>query len=63
VLGKLHDIDVFAEMVRDRLADGAGKQELLQVMADRRSRLHSSFLERVNSFPVDSIGARARDAL
>lgn len=63
VLGKLHDIDVFAEMVRDRLADGAGKQELLQVMADRRSRLHSSFLERLTSFPIDSIGERARDAL
>jgi len=63
VLGKLHDIDVFAEMVQDQLSDGAGKQELLQVIADRRSRLHSSFLERLTSFPIGSIGERARDAL
>ena len=63
VLGKLHDIDVFCEMVQERLRDGAGREELLRVMAKRRSRLHASFMKKLQSFPIESIGAQARDAL
>ena len=44
VLGKLHDIDVFREMLQERIEDGAGRRELLQVMAQRRRVLHGSFL-------------------
>ena len=63
VLGKLHDIDVFSDMVKERLQDGAGRQALLQAMADRRRRLYRSFIEMLDSFPMDSIGQRARNAL
>ena len=63
VLGKLHDIDVFTGMVQERLQDGPGRQELLRVMADRRSRLHGDFLEKLETFPLETIGEKARDAL
>ena len=63
VLGKLHDIDVFSDMVQERLQDGAGRQALLQAMAGRRRRLYRSFTEMLDSFPIDTIGERARNAL
>ena len=63
VLGKLHDIDVFCQMLQERIGEGAGRRELLRVMAQRRSRLHASFLEKLSSLPLESIGDRVRKAL
>lgn len=63
VLGKLHDIDVFCDMVQQRLPEGAGRQALLRTLAERRSRLHRSFMEMLGSFPIESIGERARGSL
>ena len=63
LLGKLHDLVLFHELVRERLAEGAGRQRLLQLLEERRNRLHDSFLELLSSFPVESIGAKIRDAL
>jgi len=63
VLGKLHDIDVFSQMVQQRLRDGAGREQLLRVMAGRRSALHGSFIQRLKSVPLQAIGEKARDAL
>jgi CHAD domain-containing protein len=63
VLGKLHDIDVFSGMVQERIDDGAGREGLLRAMAQRRSRLHGSFMQMLDSFPLGSIGERTRDAL
>lgn len=63
VLGKLHDIDVFSGMVRERVADGTGRQALLRAMADRRSRLYGTFIEMLAAFPMESIGEKASEAL
>lgn len=63
VLGKLHDIDVFCDLVQERVPSGAGRDALLRDMAGRRSLLFASFLEMLKSYPVESIGVRARDAL
>jgi len=63
VLGKLHDLDVFAQMVLDRIPEGTGQQSLLRVISARRSRLFASFVKMIDSFPVDTIGARARSSL
>ena len=63
VLGKLHDVDVFCDMVQERIADGDGRQGLLGVLTERRRRLYGSFLEKLASSPLETIGDRARDAL
>ena len=63
VLGKLHDIDVFRQMLQERIEDRPGRRELLHVMAQRRRRLHATFLEKLKINPLGSIGERVRDAL
>jgi CHAD domain-containing protein len=63
VLGKLHDLDVFAQMVLDRVPEGAGQQRLLRIISARRSRLFASFVRMIGSFSVDAIGAQARSSL
>jgi CHAD domain-containing protein len=63
VLGKLHDLDVFAGMVLERVPQGAGQQNLLRNITARRSRLFGSFLKMQDSAPVDAIGAQARSYL
>lgn len=43
LLGKLHDVDVFAELVRERIAEWPGRVELLHLMAQRRRELFTDF--------------------
>jgi CHAD domain-containing protein len=63
VLGKLHDLDVFAGMVLDRVPEGAGQQNLLRSITARRSRLYASFVKMQEKSPIDAIGAQARSSL
>ena len=63
VLGKLHDLDVFADLVLERIPEGAGQQNLLRVITARRSRLFTRFVGMLESTPVDAIGAQARSSL
>jgi CHAD domain-containing protein len=63
VLGKLHDLDVFAALVLERVPQGAGQQNLLRNITARRSRLFADFLKMQDSTPVDAIGAQARSYL
>jgi len=62
VLGKLHDLDVFAALVLDRVPEGAGQQNLLRIITARRSQLYRSFMAMIDSSPVDAIGAEARSS-
>jgi len=48
VLGKLHDLDVFGEMVRERVREGPGREKLLRVIAGRRGGVFAAFLELVH---------------
>ncbi|GFO69770.1 CHAD domain-containing protein [Geomonas limicola] len=63
VLGKLHDLDVFAELALNRVADGTGQQQVLRVITARRSRLFAEFRHKLDDISVDAIGTRARRAL
>lgn len=63
VLGRLHDLDVFADLVLHRVEDGTGQQQLLRVITARRSRLFVEFRHKLDHISVDAIGPRARRAL
>jgi CHAD domain-containing protein len=63
VLGKLHDIDVFRDLVLERLPEGAGRDGLLGSMAEKRSAIYARFLEMLKSFPLESVGEKASGAL
>jgi len=63
VLGKLHDIDVFGEMVRERVPDGPGREDLLRVMAQRRGLLFAHLLATIDGLPLRTMAEQARDAL
>ncbi|WP_136514603.1 CHAD domain-containing protein [Geomonas edaphica] len=58
LLGELHDIDVFAGLVRERVADGAGREELLETIGKRRSDLFTSFLKLDAKHPLGTLTAR-----
>jgi CHAD domain-containing protein len=63
VLGKLHDVDVFREMVQERVGETTGREELLAVMARRRTRLYQSFLKMLQHDAVTELAKKAKDAL
>lgn len=52
VLGKLHDLDVFTSMVRERVAEGAAKEELLGAMEELRHELFARFVELLQVTPL-----------
>lgn len=58
-LGNLHDIDVFSNLVRERLPESAGREALLQVLKERRRTLFDSFMLMLKIIPVDSLANRA----
>ncbi|WP_026840719.1 CHAD domain-containing protein [Citrifermentans bremense] len=60
VLGKLHDLDVFTGMVRERVADGAAKEELLGVMEQLRHELFTRFLELLQAMPLAAVPEEVR---
>jgi CHAD domain-containing protein len=63
VLGKLHDIDVFRDMLQERVPEGPGREELSKVMARRRGAQYRDFLEALKRNPIEEMAARAKDAL
>lgn len=52
VLGKLHDLDVFTCMVRERVAGGPAREDLLGVMEQHRRELFARFLELLQEMPL-----------
>jgi CHAD domain-containing protein len=63
VLGKLHDLDVFTELVTSRIGEAAHRQIILAVIAARRHGLYASFLAMLDKEPMELLGERARSAL
>lgn len=63
ILGKLHDVDVFAGMVRERLPEGDGREELLRVMRARREELFAAFTAATRDLPLFPPVRRTVDAL
>ncbi|HJV65878.1 MAG TPA: CHAD domain-containing protein [Geomonas sp.] len=63
LLGKLHDTDVFADLVQRRVPNGAGSKALLGVLAKRRATLFQEFTQQLQRAPLASLGDRARESL
>jgi CHAD domain-containing protein len=63
LLGKLHDLDVFREMVENKLEQGGGREALLRVVARKRRALYQDFTTNCLDFPIEDIGRRAKEAL
>ncbi|UFS71748.1 CHAD domain-containing protein [Geomonas sp. RF6] len=63
VLGKLHDMDVFSEMARDRAEEGERTEALLAAIAARRSGTFRTFREMLEKTPLEHVGERAAAAL
>ncbi|TSK08291.1 MAG: CHAD domain-containing protein [Geobacter sp.] len=58
LLGELHDMDVFAGLVLERVALEAGREELLETIEKRRSDLFASFLELDAKQPLGTLTAQ-----
>ncbi|QWV94428.1 CHAD domain-containing protein [Geomonas oryzisoli] len=58
LLGKLHDLDVFKEMVQERVAPGTGRDELLQLLAARRNDLFADFARTHREQPIEPLTAK-----
>ncbi|WP_162605121.1 CHAD domain-containing protein [Geomonas oryzae] len=63
LLGELHDVDVFAGLVRERVPDGAAREELLETMGKLRGELFASFLELDAKQPLGPLTARVGASL
>ncbi len=63
VLGQMHDLDVFAGIVRDaRLSERTG-ETVLSVIAARRNALFTQFTGMLETMPPEKIGERLRSLL
>lgn len=58
LLGELHDLDVFAGVIRERVPEGTGREELLGTTGKRRGDLFASFLELEAKQPLGTLTAR-----
>jgi CHAD domain-containing protein len=63
VLGKMHDLDVFAGIVRAAGFSPSSEAVVLGTIAARRSRLFTEFSGMLKKMPFELIGAQARNAL
>jgi CHAD domain-containing protein len=62
LLGKMHDLDVFADLVRQRLADAAA-EELGEVIARQRTERFARFTSMLAETPLPELGERMRGLL
>jgi CHAD domain-containing protein len=63
VLGVMHDLDVFAGIVRDTQLSACSGEIVLDAIATRRERLFIEFTGMLDAMPPDVIGERLRSAL
>ncbi len=63
VLGRMHDLDVFAQMIEARDMSAAAAGPLQETIRERRTNLYNEFLQMQNVAPLDLLGVRARSLL
>jgi CHAD domain-containing protein len=63
LLGKMHDLDVFAGIVRGADFSSEAEKSVLDAMASRRERLFAGFSRMLETAPFEKIGAQVRSAL
>jgi CHAD domain-containing protein len=63
VLGKMHDLDVFAGIVRDGKFSPPVEQSVLDAMASKRAKLFGEFSTMLETTPFEAIGQQVRNGL
>lgn len=63
VLGRMHDLDVFAEIIREAGFTPTVAELVRKCMVEKRKTLFSDFTEMLEKMPIDLIGERVRNAL
>lgn len=62
-LGKMHDLDVFAEIVRGHEYLPTVEVGIMNAITGRRGSFYASFTEMLERMPLETIGERVRSAL
>jgi len=63
LLGTMHDLDVFATIISERLASPDASTPLLAHIAARRQQLFETFANKIDRYPLAQLAADARNAL
>ncbi|HZV82181.1 MAG TPA: CHAD domain-containing protein [Geobacteraceae bacterium] len=63
LLGTMHDLDVFATMISERIASPDASAPLLAHIAARRHQLFEIFAVKTDKYPLTKLAADARSAL
>lgn len=63
ILGKIHDLDVFAGLVREAALSGAADSSLGGIIAKKRDNTFRGFLEKLEVMPFDALGATVRSLM
>lgn len=63
VLGRMHDLDVFAEIIREAGFPSSIEDLVRECMVEKRKNLFSGFTGMLGTMPIDLIGERIRNAL
>jgi len=63
ILGHLHDLDVFAALVTDKVPEPLAQQAMLDYIAQKRQAFFAEFLRQDALCPVISLGERLRGLL
>jgi CHAD domain-containing protein len=63
ILGKMHDMDVFAEIVRNTHFTARAEEPFLNIIAEKREKLFAGFSAMLEASPFDRIGAQLRSVL
>jgi CHAD domain-containing protein len=63
VLGKMHDLDVFAEIVREACLPSQAEKTVLDSIGARRKELFANFSTMLETMPLEKVGEQVRSAL
>jgi len=63
LLGTMHDLDVFATMISERITSSDASAPLLEHIAVRRHQLFETFAIKTNEYPLAKLAADARNVL
>jgi CHAD domain-containing protein len=63
ILGRIHDLDVFAELVRGMTLSSGTEKALLNLVAIKREKTFSAFSAKLGTMPFEVIGANIRSLL
>jgi CHAD domain-containing protein len=63
LLGQMHDLDVFFELLAKRIADPSALEPIQARITSRRHELFTNFLTELTADPLDLVGARIREHL